>query len=449
MTQLIPGTQFRFVTDDSLSATTWCYYITMRHMFLKLHKLKYVCLLLLFNCLVVPFALKFWACEFFHTRGHLAEEVKRQVAEFTPHILEKLNKRSCTRKENILFLKTHKTGGSTITNILNRYGESRELTFVLPRVGENRLDWPWFFQKNSYFELNGSTPNILCNHARYSYENMRAVMPNDTIFVTILRSPVAQFESSFSYMTLDQILGMKNSSNPIEEFFKDPDGVLVNYVLTQDLRINSDRLKLIRNGMFYDLGLESKDFENTTKIQDMIKQLENQFHLVMLTEYFEESIVLLKRLLCWDLDDMVYFSLKQRTSGWKRNISEPLKEKIEKWSAADVALYNHFNTTFWTILKNLGQDFKDEIAALRARNMEMLELCIRKEHSQSADLFQTAETKQFKIRYDIPHAARQLCSRMTWDEIKYLKHLREIQTQRIAQRYKGSRQEGSMLGSFS
>ena len=158
--------------------------------------------------------------------------------------------RSCSRKKNVLFLKTHKTGGSTITNILNRYGESHELTFVLPRIGENRLDWPWFFQKDSFYTLNGSDANILCNHARYHQTNMRAVMPNDTIFVTILRHPVAQFESSFSYMTLDKILGMKNSTNPIEEFFKDPDGVLVNYVLTQDLRINSDRLKLIRNGMF-------------------------------------------------------------------------------------------------------------------------------------------------------------------------------------------------------
>ena len=199
---------------------------------------------------------------------------------------------------------------------------------------------------------------------------------------------------------------------------------------------------------FYDLGLESKDFENQTKIRDMIGQLENQFHLVMLTEYFEESIVLLKRLLCWDLDDMVYFSLKQRTVGWKRNISVPLQKKIQKWSAADMELYKHFNRTFWAILRNLGNDFQEEIQALRAKNKEMSEQCITKEHHQAAELIQTAETKQFKVRYDIPHAARQLCSRMTWDEIKYLKHLREIQIQRVARKYKLN-EDNSLLGSLS
>ena len=316
-------------------------------------------------------------------------------------------------------------------------------------MGENRLGWPWFFQANSFLDLNGTEPNILDNHARYHYENMRSVMPNDTIFVTILRDPVKQFESSFSYMTLDKILGMKNSTNPIDEFFKDPDGVLVNYVLTQDLRINSDRLKLIRNGMFYDLGLESKDFENATKVEAMIKQLESQFHLVMLTEYFEQSMVLLKRLLCWDLDDVVYFTLKQRAVSWKRNISEPLREKIQKWSSADVALYAHFNKTFWTILNNLGPDFHEEVESLKRRNREMMELCIRKENHHSAELLQTAETRQFKVRYDIPHAARQLCSRMTWDEIKYLKHLREIEIGRISRRYKKHNEDDSIITSLS
>ena len=137
-------------------------------------------------------------------------------------------------------------------------------------------------------------------------------MPNNTVYVTILRNPIDQFESTFNYMTLDKILGMTNTTNPLENFFKDPDGVLVNYVLTQDLRINSDRLKLIRNGMFYDLGLESKDFENDFKVREAIDLVDQQFHLVMITEYFEESVVLLRRLLCWDLDDMCEFQYLQK-----------------------------------------------------------------------------------------------------------------------------------------
>lgn len=35
-------------------------------------------------------------------------------------------------------------------------------------------------------------------------------------------------------------------------------------------------------------------------------------------EYFDESLVLLKRELCWDLDDVVYFKLNQRSLEYKQ-----------------------------------------------------------------------------------------------------------------------------------
>jgi len=255
-----------------------------------------------------------------------------------------------------------------------------------------------------------------------------------------------QFESSFSYMTLDKILGMENTTDPIEAFFKNPESVLVNYVLTQDLRINSDRLKLIRNGMFYDLGLESKDFDNNLKIRESIDLLDNQFDLVMMMEYFDESLVLLKRLLCWDLDDLVYFRLKQRANDWKRNISKPLQHKILHWSNADVQLYKHFNRTFWLILKNMGNDFWDEVKILKAKNKILEDLCLHKEHHISSELIQTAETKQFKLRHDIPYIAREMCKRMTWDEIKYLKYLRQIHIDKTENR--NSNKENTIFDSL-
>lgn len=274
-------------------------------------------------------------------------------------------------------------------------------------------------------------------------------MPNDTVYITILRDPISQFESSFSYMTLDKILGMKNSNNSLEEFFKDPDSVLVNYVLTQDLRVNSDRLKLIRNGMFYDLGLESKDFTNTKKIKEKIEQIDKKFHLVMMMEYFDESVVLLKRLLCWQLDDVVYFSLKRRAEHWRRNLKPALKNKITEWSRADAMLYQHFNKTFWNILKHIDRDFWDEVRLLKAKNSFMRSMCLQKTTPRhSAELIQTAETEQFQIRYDIPWIARNMCKRMVWDEIKYLKYLREIHIENIKHRYSNSRVKNTIYDSI-
>ena len=302
---------------------------------------------------------------------------------------------------------------------------------VLPKTGQNRLAWPWSFQMDSFHPMNNTVPNVLCNHARYNRNVMQTLMPNDTLYITILRDPVAQFESTFSYMTLDKILGMENSTDPLEKFFVDPQSVLVNYVLTQDLRINSDRLKLIRNGMFYDLGLESKDFDNKARIQKAISQLDGEFDLIMMKEYFDESLVLLKRLACLELDDLVYFNQKERHSNLRRGISDGLKSKIRRWSYADVQLYNHFNRTFWKVLRSMGPDFWEEVKLLRNKNRIMRDICLRRGNytKSTAD---AADVKLLKLRRDIPLIARTMCERMTWDEVKYLKVLREVQDRRLA-----------------
>lgn len=37
-------------------------------------------------------------------------------------------------------------------------------------------------------------------------------------------------------------------------------------------------------------------------------------------EYFDESLILLKRELCWDLDDIVYFKFNQRAQAYKQTM---------------------------------------------------------------------------------------------------------------------------------
>ena len=59
-----------------------------------------------------------------------------------------------------------------------------------------------------------------------------------------------------------------------------------------------------RNQMMWDLGLNPDSFENQTAVVNTIKEIDKMFDLVMMTERFDESIVLLKRLLCWDYQDL-------------------------------------------------------------------------------------------------------------------------------------------------
>ena len=71
--------------------------------------------------------------------------------------------------------------------------------------------------------------------------------------------------------------------------------------------------------------------------------LKQEFDLVMLMEYFDESLVLLKRRFCWKMEDILYFELNERMGIEKQDVTSQVREQIRKWNSADVLLYDAFN----------------------------------------------------------------------------------------------------------
>ncbi len=89
---------------------------------------------------------------------------------------------TCQRKNHIVFLKTHKTGSSTILNILYRYGESHNLTFALPLNMHSQLFYPAFFAAHFVEGVRTRSVkefHIVCNHMRFSSQevSLRAQYP--------------------------------------------------------------------------------------------------------------------------------------------------------------------------------------------------------------------------------------------------------------------------------
>lgn len=52
----------------------------------------------------------------------------------------KSTRKNCTTKSNIFFVKTHKTGSSTVQNVLMRFGASRDLDFAIPYFGNHHVN---------------------------------------------------------------------------------------------------------------------------------------------------------------------------------------------------------------------------------------------------------------------------------------------------------------------
>ena len=134
---------------------------------------------------------------------------------------------------------------------------------------------------------------------------MQNVLAKDAVFTTILRDPVTMYESLFSYGHFGSIYHLPED-RALDLFLEKPEF----YYNTS----HGSKCKA-RNPMLYDLGLEEAFLGDKLRIRSKIGQLRRELDLVMIMEYFEESLVLLKDLMCWDTDDMVYFVGGWRDSG--------------------------------------------------------------------------------------------------------------------------------------
>ncbi|XP_078380141.1 galactosylceramide sulfotransferase-like [Oculina patagonica] len=351
---------------------------------------------------------------------HITDEVNSEKFRTTSN--------SCQPKDNVLFLKTHKTGSSTITNILNRYGDLHNLTVALPQDGFYNFFWPLSFEKSFTADLRGKTPNILCNHARWNKQTMKELMAQEAAFITILRNPVSQFESTFSYMEFAHLLGIGSTKNPLATFFEDPNRTMAKISDFSASGSAVPYLHLLRNGQSFDLGLESAQFFIEEKTNDVISELDSNFDLVLMMEYFDESLVLLARELCWDIRDVVYFKLNQRrSSDLKTNLSEELAQKIRQWNRADVLLYNHFNRTFWNKVEKLGSAFWTDVDRLRYYNRVLEEACLLPgEHYTKAYAKQSKEIRGYALKKNLEPQLKLLCGKMITNEIDYIEYLRKI-----------------------
>ena len=334
----------------------------------------------------------------------------------------------CKPVNNILFLKTHKTGSSTITNILNRYSDRNDLIFTFPVKPLNWFNWPMSFRLSSVEDTFGRAPNILCNHARYNRAPMNWLFPKETSrYVTILREPVQQFESVFNFFNLGLYLdGLQKVTLKLEAFL---DNTTFYFNQAKGKLEKKKTLNLIKNPSLFDLGLDTNFHEDFTVVRDYIRFLEQEFDLVMLMEYFDESLVLLKRRFCWKFEDILYFKLNERGDKHVRNMNglpRKITEQIRKWNAGDVLLYDFFNQTLWRMIKEEGPDFFSDVALFRKELKAIKSACLQ-EGTFLTDLIpgRGIWVQDYALRTNISKELNDTCYKMIMKEIPFLTYLRE------------------------
>ncbi|XP_071491271.1 galactose-3-O-sulfotransferase 2-like [Diadema antillarum] len=267
----------------------------------------------------------------------------------------------------VVYVKTHKTGSTTVTNVLNRYGLANNLSFLLFKGDKAHGHFRQHIPRNVSQVLppvgvkigdyaNYRDYDVLTTHVRLlpNLDFLKRLMKKDTKYITVLREPSKQWESAFFFFGCAGKYRGKNDSAKVEEFLADP---LHNW----QSKHRGHCKYYTRNGMWFDLS--SKPLHNDKLVEDTLSTLDETLDLVLITEHLDESLILLKSLLNIDFSDIIYIKTNARFK--TSELSEEQRRRIREWNTADVILYDHWNRTLWRKVAEYGPSFQRDLEYFR------------------------------------------------------------------------------------
>ena len=276
---------------------------------------------------------------------------------------------TCSPKLKVGFLKTHKCASSSIQNILLRFSLKHDLNVVLPernywprnylgkfyppRDFKNQDHFKRDFLSNTIWEKAHLEYDMIYCHTRWNHSAVSKVLSDkgDVFYFSIVRDPIEQFRSFWDFYHIGRIL-----NSTLEKYAR--------HVMYKEITSHSKTQRSIGfNQMLTDFGVDFEDMiKNGTgkdmtsakeNIRQKVKEIDNNFDLIMLTEFYEDSIILLKHSLCWQYEDLIGLK-KHSAKGKKSQISEGARNIIRSWLWADYILHDYFLKKFEWKKANFG-----------------------------------------------------------------------------------------------
>ena len=105
------------------------------------------------------------------------------------------------------------------------------------------------------------------------------------------------------------------------------------------------------------------------KIDAFIQHLDSEMDFVMITDRMDESLVLLKEYLGWNITDIMYLN-RMVSSKPKVSMSDETKAKILQYQVIDRQIFDHFNASFERHIDKIG---REKVSSLVKQFREMRE----------------------------------------------------------------------------
>ncbi|XP_076437445.1 galactose-3-O-sulfotransferase 2-like [Babylonia areolata] len=329
---------------------------------------------------------------------------------------------------HLFFLKVHKAASTTVLNVIYRFALKRHLLVLLPRRGNNLHQHSKNWQSNALPLPPGADHfDVLCNHLIFEEKSVRRSLPKDAFFVGIVREPFDQFLSAFKYYREKYSIGYLKRipgwwPDNVHEYLKKPwfweigpTGSFTN------------------NRMSVDFGMEPHGLRDAAYAKSYISYLNSTFHFVMVSNRFDESLILLRRLLGWKIQDVIY--MRNNAFGGKRkiqNFTDLERQAHRKFNLADYELYEHFSRVLDDKIRAAVDNFQAEVKAFSVVLNSVQEYCLAPRGPDGAvKIVAEFWGEEFLL-------TSQMCDLMTLREIFFVKRMRKANEEVTGQMVSGS-----------
>lgn len=331
-------------------------------------------------------------------------------------------------KRHIAFLKVHKAASSTVQNILYRFGSQRELSFVLPYTSHyiSQHNAKTYNRVLPPFDNDTGKYDILCNHVMFNHTKFKQLMYDDAVYLAIVREPLDLFVSAayyYKYTWPAKYLKILNDSTFIHDLITKPEEY-------EHPNINQSRTF---NYMAVDFGFTINSIQDVVDLSEtdlllFVSDLMDTFHFVMVVEYFDESLVMMKRILNWSTKDILYIKrneFKQRRGlpDTHIHVSEEDKLMFKKRNRVDYAIYESFLDLFLK-RKSEAAELDDEVDEFRNTLQAVKEFCTK---NQSVQKIVFPATK-WNFVYSV---GKRECDLMMTNELPFWKSLVQKHVQHL------------------
>lgn len=279
------------------------------------------------------------------------ERLGQQIVSSTPRWWT--TTQQTARQERIVFIKTHKTGSSTVTAILHRYCKVYNKTCFLPSHHPGKTEGPGSSIGNLLL-FNYKSIDIWPQHTYYWRTFLNYMVPNAK-YITIIRHPVTAFISAWNFYQYSY-QGEKDLQVIVDSL---PAGVE---------NLPDDFLPYVSRNIVIELCPviyeRWRHIPDDSSCRQTLDDISTGMLQVLILERFDESLLLMMREFGWQLEDILYVPMKI-TGHSVHQLSTLQMRKISSWLMDPLVLYQHSLKVLEHRINSQDDQFQEQLATYR------------------------------------------------------------------------------------